>query len=94
VGGDNSTIWLTSFSKFDLRTENLVGPPFRFIADLGDWRNSLGLLAPGQSGHPGSEHYADQVESWFTQGYHPMLYTREDIERSTSAILHLHPSEG
>ena len=93
VGGDNSTIWLTSFSKLDLRTENLVGPPFRFIADLGDWRNSLGLLAPGQSGHPGSQHYADQVEAWFTKGYHPMLYTREDVEQNASAILHLRPSE-
>jgi penicillin amidase len=93
VGGDNSTIWLTSFSKLDLRMENLVGPPFRFIADLGDWRNSLGLLTPGQSGHPGSQHYADQVEAWFTKGYHPMLYTREDIELNASAILHLRPSE-
>jgi penicillin amidase len=94
VGGDNSTIWLTSFSKLDLRTENLVGPPFRFIADLGDWRNSLGLLAPGQSGHPGSQHYADQVDAWFTKGYHPMLFNREDIEGNVSAVLHLLPSEG
>lgn len=94
VGGDNSTIWLTSFSELDLRTENLVGPPFRFIADLGDWRNSLGLLAPGQSGHPGSRHYADQVQAWFTQGYHPMLFTREDVEANASAALHLRPDEG
>ena len=75
----------------DLSSEGIIGPPSRFIADLGDLRNSLGLLAPGQSGQPGSKHYDDQVEAWFTGDYHPMLYAREDVEREAEVRLRLEP---
>ena len=69
----------------------VVGPPFRFIADLGDLRNSLGLLSPGNSGLPASPHYDDQIEAWFSGGYHPMLFAREDVERGVARrwLLHL-----
>ncbi len=94
VGGDNSTLWSTSIVGYDLKGEGIVGPPFRFIADLGDLRNSWGLLAPGQSGQPGSKHYDDQVQAWFNKGYHPMLYDRDDVERQAQACLHLLPEGG
>jgi penicillin amidase len=81
VGGDGTTIWATHSSLYDLNSDFLVGPPYRMIVDLGNLRNSWSLLAPGQSGHPGSPHYDDQVKGWFEHGYHPMLYYREDIER-------------
>ena len=90
VGGDGSTVWATGFGP-DLRNESLIGPPFRFIADLSDLRNSWGLLAPGQSGQLGSPHYDDQVEAWFATGYHPMLYAREDVEREAEGRLWLQP---
>jgi penicillin amidase len=91
LGGDGTTVWATGASQHDLSSEGVIGPPFRFIADLGNLRNSLGLLAPGQSGQPGSKHYDDQVEAWFTGEYHPMLYAREDVEREAEARLRLEP---
>jgi penicillin amidase len=93
VGGDRRTIWATGGSFHNLESEAVVGPPYRFIADLGDLRNSLGVLAPGQSGHPGSAHYDDQIGDWFTQGYHPILYAREDVEQAVEAKLRLEPPD-
>jgi len=93
MGGDATTVWATGISRFDLSTEGTIGPPFRFIADLGDLRNSWGLLVPGQSGQPGSKHYDDQVQAWFESGYHPMLYAREDVEREAESRLKLVPMQ-
>jgi penicillin amidase len=91
LGGDGTTIWATGANLHDLSSEGIVGPPFRFIADLGDLRNSLGLLAPGQSGQPGNRHYDDQIQAWFTGEYHPLLYARRDVEREAEARLRLLP---
>jgi len=93
LGGDGTTIWATGANQHDLGTDSVVGPPFRFIADLGDLRNSWGLLAPGQSGRPASTHYDDGVQAWFEGGYHPLLWTREDVEREAQARLRLQPRE-
>jgi penicillin amidase len=94
MGGDSSTLWATGISRLDLSCEETTGPPFRFVADLGDLRNSWGLLVPGQSGQPGSKHYDDQVQAWFEGEYHPMLYDREDVERELEDRLRLVPEQG
>lgn len=91
LGGDSTTVWATGSSSFDLNTEQVVGPPFRMIIDLGDLSNSLGLLAPGQSGSPASPFYDDQIDAWFTAKYHPMLFKRDEVEAETRAILRLTP---
>jgi penicillin amidase len=91
LGSDNSTIWAALATFHDLSNPDIVGPPFRFIADMSDLRRSFGLLAPGQSGQPGSKHYDDQIRAWFTAGYHPMLFKREDVEREAKARLQLLP---
>ena len=94
VGGDDTTIWCTMPTAYNLRSQNIIGPVFRFIADLGDLRHCWGLLAPGQSGQPGSKHYDDQVQAWFKAEYHPMLYARGDVEREATERLRLRPTEG
>jgi penicillin amidase len=91
LGGDGTTVWATGANLHDLNSPVVIGPPFRFIADMGDLRNSLGLLTPGQSGQPGSKHYDDQAQAWFSGEYHPILYTREDVEREAQARLRLEP---
>ncbi len=91
LGGDSNTVWATGSGLDTLDSDQVIGPPFRFIADLSDWRNSVGLLAPGNSGQPGSHHYDDQIEAWFEGGYHPLLFTREDVEAAAEARLRLIP---
>ena len=92
LGGDFDTVWATGSSRFDLSKKGIVGPPFRFIADLSNWENCLGLLAPGQSGQPASPHYADQIQSWFTGIYHPMMFSQEEVEKKVKDALVLSPT--
>jgi len=92
VGGDGHTIWATT-SLFDRieSTDGMVGPPFRFIADLSDLNRSLGLMAPGNSGQPGSPHYDDQIDAWFSGQYHSMLFSRDDVLNARETSLELLP---
>jgi penicillin amidase len=41
------------------------GPAMRFVANVGNWDESMMLIPAGQSGQPGSSHYADQFSYWF-----------------------------
>jgi penicillin G amidase len=87
MGGDSTTVWATGGGFMPADSTKVIGPPFRFIADLSDLSKSQGLLAPGNSGRPDSVHYDDQVRAWFEGEYHPMLYAREDVERGTKELL-------
>jgi penicillin amidase len=64
---------------------------YRFIADCGDWDNSLSCIPGGQSGHRGSPHYADQVDAWRRVAYHPLSFTRPTIARVQRHLLRLSP---
>jgi penicillin G amidase len=41
------------------------GPAMRFVANLGNWDESILLIPTGQSGQLGSSHYSDQFSYWF-----------------------------
>jgi penicillin G amidase len=41
------------------------GPAMRFVANLGNWDESIMLIPAGESGQPGSRHYSDQFSSWY-----------------------------
>ncbi|GAC1314048.1 MAG: penicillin acylase family protein [Chloroflexota bacterium] len=62
---------------------------YRFIADCGDWDNSLSCVPGGQSGHRGSPHYADQVDAWCRVAYHPLSFSRPAIARVQRHVLRL-----
>jgi penicillin amidase len=91
LGGDTNTVWATGSSLTDLDVDQVVGPPFRFIADLGNLENCQGLLAPGQSGQPSSRHYDDQIQAWFKAGYHSMYFSRQAVEKNAVSRLRLAP---
>jgi penicillin amidase len=75
-----------------LDSAHMVGPVCRFVVDLGDLSASRSINAPGQSGQPGSRHYADRIRSWLAGDYHPMLYRRADIVADAeAATLYLRP---
>jgi penicillin G amidase len=41
------------------------GPAMRFVANLGNWDESIMLIHAGQSGQVGSSHYTDQFSYWY-----------------------------
>lgn len=94
IGGDGTTIWASFTRYYDLSQEDMTGPPYRFIADLSDIDHCWGMLAPGQSGHPGSLHYGDGVKPWLEGDYHPVLVRRDEIEQNLCGRLKLIPEDG
>jgi penicillin amidase len=41
------------------------GPAMRFVANPGNWDESILLITTGESGQPGSSHYTDQFSYWY-----------------------------
>jgi len=66
-------------------------PSMRQIIDVANFDNSLSIITTGQSGHPFSPHYDDQIESWAAVDYHPMLFTRPAVEAQLASALTLTP---
>jgi penicillin amidase len=66
-------------------------PSERYIADLADWTRSLSMHTTGQSGQPYSKHYDDMIDPWRNIGYHPMLWSRTDVEKNAEGVLSLQP---
>lgn len=79
-GGDTSTVWQGAFiPKFPIPDEAVFTASWRQIMDLSDWDNSRGVHPTGQSGHPASKHYDDQMPLWLNGKHHPLLWSREKI---------------
>ncbi|HLT19447.1 MAG TPA: penicillin acylase family protein, partial [Thermomicrobiales bacterium] len=64
----------------------------RYIFDTSDWENSRWIVPLGSSGHPGSDHYADQAERWSNVDYIPMHYAWEKVEAEAATHQQLRPS--
>jgi penicillin amidase len=64
----------------------------RYVFDLSDWDESGWIVPLGSSGHPESEHYADQLEDWAGARLQPMLYSWESIESGAESRQLLEPS--
>ncbi len=58
------------------------GPAMRFVANLGNWDESIMLIPGGQSGQPGSGHYTDQFPYWY-EG-RPIYQPFSDIAETNS----------
>lgn len=88
--GTNGTVNNTAYDAarpFEVETT----PSYRQIVDLGDFSNSLSIHTTGQSGHPFQPHYDDMIEMWRNLQYHPMLWTRSQVEAATESHLQLTP---
>jgi penicillin amidase len=80
IGGDTDTVCQTATLPSAPYANNAWSPSVRFIFDLGDLSRSLAIYPPGQSGQLGSPHYDDLIDPWLKGEYHPMLWTREQVE--------------
>src|SRR5207302_309044 len=54
--GDSQT---PNNTRYDVTYQQIHGASYRHLFDLADWDRGLATSAPGQSGQPGAEHYAD-----------------------------------
>ena len=82
-GGSSSSPNYAGYRPGDLGVE--MGPSVRMLIDVGEWDNSLFINSPGQSGIPGSAHYADLLAAWAGGEYRPLLYSSAAIDPATEA---------
>lgn len=87
IGGDTDTPCQTAMHPDDPYDNKAWAPSFRQIIDLGDLSRSVAIFPPGQSGVLGSPHYDDLIEPWIRGEYHPMLWTREQVEQEAEGRL-------
>jgi penicillin G amidase len=91
VGGASETVTQTGYLP-TAPFKAVWGPVYRMVADLGDPTRSRWQLTTGQSGHPGSRHYADMIESWRTGRTNPAYLEDHEIHAAGGArYLRLHP---
>jgi penicillin amidase len=87
IGGDTDTPCQTACPPDSPYETIVAAPSYRQIVDMGDLSRSLAIHPPGQSGQLGSPHYDDLAGLWIEGDYHPMLWTREQVEQAAEARL-------
>lgn len=90
TGGDGLTVNNAGYpvgKSFDQKTV----PSLRLIANLADLNQSQFVHTTGQSGQLFARHRDDFIPLWLKGEYHPWLFERESIEKSSEARLTLWP---
>ena len=90
VGGSGVTVCNTGF---DPNWGALMGANYRLISDLGE-DGIWAVESQGQSGHPGSEHYCDQLKEWLEGRYHFLAFGPDGDHQDDGAVSLLHPVSG
>jgi penicillin amidase len=67
------------------------GASFRQVIDLAAWDRSVATNAPGQSGAPGSSHFADLAKPWAAGEYFPLAFSDAAVQANTESVLTLQP---
>jgi penicillin G amidase len=91
VGGGFQQVFCTDW-KFGEAFRVRSVSSLRHLVDLSDLASSLAMNTTGQSGHPGSRHYADMIGSWSTVRYHPTFWDRSALDSSGPDLLVLKPA--
>lgn len=80
IGGDGSTPLQTRHAPRLPLGLVQVTPSYRQIYEVGNWDRAESVTTAGQSGHPLSDFYADQISMFREGAYHPMAWTRPAVE--------------
>jgi len=67
------------------------GASFKVIINTGDWDSSVAMNSPGQAGDPDDPHYRNLFDLWAKDGYFPLLYSRDKVEKATVERIQLSP---
>jgi penicillin G amidase len=94
MGGDVDTVLMGYLPRQFAGPPFYVAPSYRQICDPSDWDRSQSIHPPGQSGQPGSRHYADMLQPWLRMQYHPMLWSRARVEAAAVERMTLEPTRG
>ncbi len=91
MGGDGTTPNQTSYTLKSPPGLVQVVASYRQIYDLGAWDDAQTVTTTGQSGHPLSDQYDDQIDMWREGAYHKMPWNRAAVEKVTRYKLILEP---
>ncbi len=80
-GALNNMRWEVVDGTFDV-SGSVVS--MRSIVDFSDFVNNRSVIPTGQSGHPFSVQYGDQLEAWTTGTDYPMYWSRDTVEASAN----------
>ena len=83
IGGDGTTLNQTAYMPELPPGLVQVQAAYRQIFDIGNWDAAQSVTASGQSGHPVSRNYADQIPMWLEGVYHKMPWSRPAVEKTT-----------
>ncbi|GAB3062413.1 penicillin acylase family protein [Sediminivirga luteola] len=89
--GSGDTVGLSGYDPGTRPGRQHIGASFRIAIDVGSWDDSRAVNAPGQSGDPRSEHYADLVDVWDADDVFPLCYSEEAIEQHREHTVRLLP---
>jgi penicillin G amidase len=67
------------------------GPAMRFVANPANWDESILLVTSGESGQPGSRHYADQFSYWYQGKALPAPFSEAAEVKAKKHTLMLRP---
>ena len=85
VRGNGVTVCNTGYDPNYLA---VAGANYRLIADLQDDPPGLWAVdAAGESGHPGSPHYGDQLAEWMAGRHHYLPLERDEIRAESTQML-------
>jgi penicillin G amidase len=91
VGGDGSTINAEYWSR--RRPFGVIAlPSLRFVTEVGDWDHTVMVLPTGQSGHPWSPYYDDELDAWLAVKPIVLPFSRGAVERAARSRLLLRPA--
>jgi len=68
------------------------GAEYRMVVDFAEPTQFLAVQNIGNSGQPGSPHYADQFAAWLAGEYHVVALRRSDVERDLEGVTIVEPS--
>ncbi len=93
IGGDSTTPLLTASPLGSAQGLVFVAPAYRAVMEVGNWDSMESVIMTGQSGHPVSRMYDDQMGMWREGAYHAMPFSPEAVDELTRFVLYLEPEE-
>jgi penicillin amidase len=87
-GGGSATVGRAS-SRYDRGLVATHGATVRVAAELSRPIRLHAVIAGGQSGHPASPHYADQIDVWLRGDLEPIARTAADVDGSELVLMPL-----